>query len=89
MGQDTSQIRHQIKLTRERLGETMDAIAYKTDIRARLSEKVNERLEDVLLTNLHEIREIATRRGATLRTAAYTLAIDRVVRALKLRGIYA
>ncbi len=51
--------------------------------------EVNERLEDVLLTNLHEIRKIAERRGATLRTAAYTLAIDRVVRALKLRGIYA
>ncbi|MHB8433040.1 MAG: Glu/Leu/Phe/Val family dehydrogenase [Candidatus Tyrphobacter sp.] len=51
--------------------------------------EVNERLEDVLLTNLHEIRAIANKRGATLRTAAYTLAIDRVVRALKLRGIYA
>ncbi len=50
--------------------------------------EVNERLEDVLLSNLHEIREITRRRGATLRTAAYTLAIDRVVRALKLRGIY-
>ena len=51
--------------------------------------EVNERLEDVLLTNLHEIRHIAETRGATLRTAAYTLAIDRVVKALKLRGIYA
>lgn len=51
--------------------------------------EVNERLEDVLLSNLHEIRAIADRRGATLRTAAYTLAIDRVVKALKLRGIYA
>jgi glutamate dehydrogenase (NAD(P)+) len=51
--------------------------------------EVNERLEDVLLTNLHEIRRIASERGATLRTAAYMLAIDRVVRALKLRGVYA
>jgi glutamate dehydrogenase (NAD(P)+) len=51
--------------------------------------EVNERLEDVLLSNLHEIRSIAKKRGATLRTAAYTLAIDRVVKALKLRGIYA
>jgi glutamate dehydrogenase (NAD(P)+) len=51
--------------------------------------EVNERLEDVLLTNLRQIRHIATSRGATLRTAAYTLAIDRVVKALKLRGIYA
>jgi glutamate dehydrogenase (NAD(P)+) len=51
--------------------------------------EVNERLEDVLLTNLHEVRHIANETGATLRTSAYTLAIDRVVKALKLRGIYA
>jgi glutamate dehydrogenase (NAD(P)+) len=54
----------------------------------KLSE-VNERLEDFLLSNLHEIRSIANSRRATLRTAAYTLAIDRVVKASKLRGIYA
>jgi glutamate dehydrogenase (NAD(P)+) len=51
--------------------------------------EVNERLEDFLLTNLHQIRSIATSRKATLRTAAYTLAIDRVVKASRLRGIYA
>jgi glutamate dehydrogenase (NAD(P)+) len=51
--------------------------------------EVNAKLEDVLLTNLHEVRAIAHSRNTTLRTAAYTLAIDRVVRALKLRGIYA
>lgn len=51
--------------------------------------EVNERLEDVLLENLNAIRDISEKRGATLRTAAYTLAIDRVVKALKLRGIYA
>jgi glutamate dehydrogenase (NAD(P)+) len=51
--------------------------------------EVNQRLEEALLENLHEIRSIASSRNATLRTAAYTLAIDRVVKALKLRGIYA
>jgi glutamate dehydrogenase (NAD(P)+) len=51
--------------------------------------EVNQRLEDFLLTNLRDIRAIANSRHATLRTAAYTLAIDRVVKALKLRGIYA
>jgi glutamate dehydrogenase (NAD(P)+) len=51
--------------------------------------EVNSRLEDFLLTNLHEIRAIGHARNATLRTSAYTLAIDRVVKALKLRGIYA
>ena len=51
--------------------------------------EVNEKLEDVLLTNLHEVRNIARTRSTSLRTAAYMLAIDRVVKALKLRGIYA
>ena len=51
--------------------------------------EVNERLEDVLLTNLAELRAIKNRYKTTLRTAAYALAIDRVVKALKLRGIYA
>jgi len=51
--------------------------------------EVNERLEDLLLANLGELRAIKNSHNATLRTAAYTLAIDRVVKALKLRGIYA
>jgi len=51
--------------------------------------EVNARLEEFLLANLHEVRSIGNARGATLRTAAYTLAIDRVVKALKMRGIYA
>jgi glutamate dehydrogenase (NAD(P)+) len=51
--------------------------------------EVNERLEDVLLANLHEIRAISKQRNATLRISAYMLAIDRVVKALKLRGVYA
>jgi glutamate dehydrogenase (NAD(P)+) len=51
--------------------------------------EVNERLEDVLLTNLRELRKIRNARNASFRTAAYALAIDRVVKALKLRGIYA
>ena len=51
--------------------------------------EVNEKLEDVLLTNLGELRAIKNARNSTFRVAAYALAIDRVVKALKLRGIYA
>ena len=51
--------------------------------------EVNEKLEDVLLTNIGELRAIKNARNTTFRTAAYALAIDRVVKALKLRGIYA
>ncbi|MFN2448470.1 MAG: Glu/Leu/Phe/Val dehydrogenase [Candidatus Baltobacteraceae bacterium] len=51
--------------------------------------EVNERLEDVLITNFHELRGIAQRHKVPYRTAAYMIAIDRVVQALKLRGVYA
>ena len=51
--------------------------------------EVNERLQDVLLTNLGELRAIKNARNSSFRIAAYALAIDRVVKALKLRGIYA
>jgi glutamate dehydrogenase (NAD(P)+) len=51
--------------------------------------EVNEKLEDVLLTNLGELRAIKNARNTSFRTAAYALAIDRVVKALRLRGIYA
>ena len=54
----------------------------------KLSE-VNERLEDTLITNFHELRGIANRHKIPYRTAAYMTAIDRVVQALKLRGVYA
>ncbi|MBV8579829.1 MAG: Glu/Leu/Phe/Val dehydrogenase, partial [Candidatus Eremiobacteraeota bacterium] len=51
--------------------------------------EVNERLKDVLLENFAALREIAQARGITYRTAAYMIAIDRVVKTLKLRGVYA
>jgi glutamate dehydrogenase (NAD(P)+) len=54
----------------------------------KLSE-VNERLEDTLITNFHELRGISKRHGIPYRTSAYMVAIDRVVQALKLRGVYA
>ncbi len=51
--------------------------------------EVNERLEDTLLENLHRIQDFAKQHNTTLRIAAYSIAIDRVVKALRLRGIYA
>jgi glutamate dehydrogenase (NAD(P)+) len=51
--------------------------------------QVNERLRDQLIENFAVLREIAQTRGITYRTAAYMVAIDRVVRTLKLRGVYA
>ncbi len=51
--------------------------------------EVNERLEDTLITNFHELRGMSTRHKIPYRTAAYMVAIDRVVQSLKLRGVYA
>jgi glutamate dehydrogenase (NAD(P)+) len=51
--------------------------------------EVNERLEDTLITNFHELRGVSKRHGIPYRTSAYMIAIDRVVQALRLRGVYA
>jgi glutamate dehydrogenase (NAD(P)+) len=51
--------------------------------------EVNERLAEVLLENFKRVREVALRRRVPLRTAAYILAIDRVVRSMNTRGVYA
>ena len=51
--------------------------------------EVNERLRDQLLENFAVVRETALARGISYRTAAYVVAIDRVVKSLKARGVYA
>ena len=51
--------------------------------------EVNERLADVLYTNFSLIHEISATRRIPLRTAAYMLAIDRVAKAMVIRGMYA
>ncbi|GAC1530488.1 MAG: Glu/Leu/Phe/Val dehydrogenase [Vulcanimicrobiaceae bacterium] len=51
--------------------------------------EVNERLADVMLDNFTKVYELATSRGVSLRTAAYMVAIDRVVQSMNTRGVYA
>jgi glutamate dehydrogenase (NAD(P)+) len=51
--------------------------------------EVNSRLQDNLLENFAVVRDIAKSRGVSYRTASYMVAIDRVVRSLKARGVYA
>jgi glutamate dehydrogenase (NAD(P)+) len=51
--------------------------------------EVNERLADQLLTNFAAVRDVAAARGIPYRTAAYMVAIDRVTRSMKIRGMYA
>jgi len=48
MGQDADAIRHDIELTRERMSEKADALAYKADVPARTKDKVREKKEGLL-----------------------------------------
>jgi glutamate dehydrogenase (NAD(P)+) len=51
--------------------------------------EVNERLAEQLLSNFRMVREVALARTLPYRTAAYVVAIDRVTRSLRTRGVYA
>jgi hypothetical protein len=47
MGEDTSVIRAEIARTRERVGDEVDALSYKTDVGARVGDYVEEKKEAV------------------------------------------
>jgi len=51
--------------------------------------EVNERLQDVMEQSFDQVVRYAETHGVNNRIAAYIVAIDRVARALKLRGFYA
>jgi glutamate dehydrogenase (NAD(P)+) len=51
--------------------------------------EVNERLADVMLENFTKVSDLAALRGVPLRTAAYMVAIGRVVQSMNIRGVYA
>ena len=51
--------------------------------------EVNERLQDFLESSFDEVVRYAGMHRVSNRISAYMVAIDRVARALKLRGIYA
>jgi len=51
--------------------------------------EVNERLQDVMESSFDNVVHYAEAHGVNNRIAAYIVAIDRVARALQLRGIYA
>jgi gas vesicle protein len=47
MGEDPGEIREEIEDTRVRMGETVEAIGYKTDVKTRAQEKVSGTVESV------------------------------------------
>lgn len=57
---DQEQLRHEIEETRAELGDTVDALAQKADVKARVSEKVEQSKED-LKASVNGARERASR----------------------------
>jgi len=49
---------------------------------------VNQRLQQILSRAFYEVYDISVKEKVNMRTAAYMLAIDRVARAKRLRGIF-
>jgi glutamate dehydrogenase (NAD(P)+) len=52
-------------------------------------EVVNARLEQTMVSAIEEVKAMAKKYSVSLRTAAYILAIDRVVTVYRLRGVFA
>ena len=50
--------------------------------------QVNERLESVMVRSYNDVHKVATDRKVHHRTAAYVVAIQRVVDAMRIRGFY-
>jgi hypothetical protein len=47
MGQDPGEIRQDIEATREQMGDTVEALSYKTDVKARAKDSITDRVESV------------------------------------------
>jgi gas vesicle protein len=48
MGQEPSQIREEIEETRAQMGDTVDALAYKTDVKTRVKESISDKRERLI-----------------------------------------
>jgi len=47
MGQDPDAIRHEVEQTREQMGETIDALGYKADVKGRAKERVGDTVDSM------------------------------------------
>jgi uncharacterized protein DUF3618 len=48
VGEDPDRIRREIEQTREQMGETVDALGYKTDVKARAKDSLQDKKESVM-----------------------------------------
>jgi ElaB/YqjD/DUF883 family membrane-anchored ribosome-binding protein len=72
MGQDPAAIQREIEQTRERMGETVDALAYKTDVKSRAKDSVSEKVDGLRakLTGASSQVSQATPDGADIKQGA-------------------
>ncbi len=72
MGQDPSDIREEIEDTRARMGDTVEAIGYKTDVKSRAKESVSGKVDSVRskLTGAGSRVSEATPEGADVKQGA-------------------
>ncbi len=61
MGKDPDEIRQEIEETRGRMGETVDAIAYKADVPNRVQDAVNDRVQTMKSTITGTIGSVRNR----------------------------
>lgn len=47
MGQDPDTIRHEVEQTREQMGETIDALGHKADVKGRAKDRIGDTVEGV------------------------------------------
>ena len=68
MGKDASTIKQEIEQTRERMGDTVEALAYKADVGSRLKEGVADRVESVKGTIGNVMENVKTAVNGTTET---------------------
>ncbi len=71
-------------------GVCVSYFEYVQDIRAYFwdLERINRELKRILLEAFNEVYEVSNKKSLSLRTAAYTIAVSRVAKAIELRGIF-
>jgi hypothetical protein len=73
MGQEPSQIREEIEATRAEMGDTVDALAYKTDVKTRVKESISDKRERLMTQvqgTTHKVGE-ATPDGQQVKEGAH------------------
>ena len=72
MGEQPDQIRQEIDATRAQMGDTLEALSYKTDVAARVGDAASERVETTygLLSNAVSQASGAATAAATAASAA-------------------